>query len=432
MAMTSRQLIAWAALHERRARTGGVLGSALVVTLLAGGALAGWVAWRGTAGVGAASHAWLAGALVAFALAFMRVPFHLYWRADAALLAQLPIEGGPLLDAALWRCVRAAASTTFAVALGAVPLARVPGGSLELACRHVAVAGALGIAAALLLPAVAVWAATLVAASQGDRVAALRVAAGIDATRRTTGTDAATRPPTPSTAALGAFPGFASTLVLVGVLLETAWLTGGTPAAPAPIVLGLIAAVSVLAITLTRATAPRLMGTILRDVSALDRQRLAALEINPPTAIERRIARLLGEGALPYTKDAQLMRRRYPMAFALGALIFLVLAIVGLAQPTDPMPWLTATLVGAAAYGLALAGRLHHPPIELAKLSAMLPISPAAIARAKRAWVLAWWSIFVVVPGVFAVVRQAEPLAGAALLGGGTLLVLGAALARRH
>ena len=42
-------------------------------------------------------------------VAFMRVPFHIYWRQDASLLAQLPIEGKPLFDAALLRCVRAAA-----------------------------------------------------------------------------------------------------------------------------------------------------------------------------------------------------------------------------------------------------------------------------------------------------------------------------------
>ena len=101
-----------------------------------------------------------------------------------------------------------------------------------------------------------------------------------------------------------------------------------------------------------------MMGTILRDVSALDRQRLAHLEIRPPTAIERGLAKLAGaDGALVYAKDARLVRRRFPMAFALGALAFLILAIVGLAVPDDPMPWLTATIAGGALYGVALAGR---------------------------------------------------------------------------
>jgi hypothetical protein len=428
MAMTSAELIRWSSLHEKRARTG----SAIVVALAAGAALAGWVWWRTReAGFAAGSHAWLAGTLAAHAVAFMRVPFHLYWRADAALLAQLPIEGGPLLDAALWRCIRAAAATTIAVAIGAAPLAEL---STELLLRHLAVAGALGLAAALFLPAVAIWAASLVAVSQGDRIAALRVAAGIDGERRpaksSTG-DEPVAPPSPSTAALGAFPGFASTLVIVGVLLGASWLTGGDPKVPAPIVLAIIAGASVLAIIATRASAAAMMGRILRDVSALDRQRLAALEIHPPSGIERAIAKLIGDAALPYSKDARLMRRRYPMAYALGALAFLVLVIIGIAQPDDPVSWLTATLVGVTAYGLAVGARLHRPPIEHAKLSATLPITPAARRRAKVAWVIGWWLIFVLVPALFATLRQADPIAGLALTGGGTLVVVGAALLRR-
>ena len=412
--MTSAELIRWSSLHERRSRTGGVLGSSLVIALLAGGALAGWVAWRGVqvgdaytpdeigaataASLARASHAWLAGALAAYAVAFMRVPFHLYWRGDAALLAQLPIDGGPLLDAALWRCVRAAAATTLAVAIGTLPMFRI---STELALRHLALAGSLCLAAALFLPAVATWAASLVAISQSDRVQLLRVAAGIDRDRRAT----TAQPPNSSTAALGAFPGFASTLVIVGVLISSSWLTGGSPNVPAPIVLAAIAAISIASMLATRAKAPRVMGTILRDVSALDRQRLAMLEIHPPTAIERAIAKLIGAAALPYSKDARLMRRRYPMAFALGALIFLVLAIIGIARPADPVPWLTATLVGAVAYGIAVAGRLRRPPIELVKLSATLPITDAARRRAKLAWILSWWMIFVVIPALFAILR---------------------------
>ena len=419
--MTSAELIRWSGLHDRR----GTKGNALVIALVAGAALAGWVWLRGRdAGFVAGSHAWLAGALAAFAVAFMRVPFHLYWRADAALLAQLPIEGGPLLDAALWRCTRAAAATTAAVAIGAAPLALA---SPELMLRHLAVAGTLGLAAALFLPAVAIWAASLVAVSQGERVAALRVVAGIDGERRAP----STTPPAPSTAALGAFPGFASTLVIVGVLMSTSWLTGGDPRVPAPIVLAAIAGTSVLAILATRASAAAMMGRILRDVSALDRQRLAVLEIHPPSGIERAIARLIGDAALPYAKDARLMRRRYPMAYALGALVFLTLVIIGISRPVDPVSWLTATLVGAAAYGLAVGARLHKPPIEHAKLSATLPISSAARRRAKVAWVIGWWTIFVLAPALFATLRQADPTAGLALAGGGTLLVVGAAILRR-
>jgi hypothetical protein len=429
--VTSGQLIRWAALHERRARTGGILASPPVIAVLVGGALAGWISWRsGTAPV-AASHAWLAGTMVAFGLAFMRVPFHLYWRTDAALLAQLPIPGQALLDAALWRCVRAGATTTLAVMLAAAPLARISG---PLAVRHLAIAAVLGLAAMLLMPAVAIAAAALVAAGQSERITALRRAAGIDgatAGARPSNGAAAAPPPAPSTAALGALPGFAATILFALVLLISGWLTGAPATLPAVPVLAALAAVSVLVVLALRASAPPLMGTILRDVSALDRQRLARLEIGPPTALERAIAGTLGDAALAYGKDARLMRRRYPMAFALGAVVFLVLVIVGLARPADPSPWLIAAIGGATVYGLALGGRLRRPPIELARLTAMLPVESAAVRRAKVAWLAGWWTVYVGLPGVFAVLRQPEGWGGLGLVGAGTLLVLGAGLARR-
>lgn len=412
--VNSRELIRWQQLAESRARS--VLTSSLVLALCAGGVIAAWVYWRGAQSPLAGSNAWFAVTLVAYATAFMRVPFHIYWRQDASLLAQLPIEGGALFDSAMLRCVRAAISTTVAVAIGALPILEL---STEIYLRHLAMAGALGTAAAGLLPAVAIWAAQLVAIGQrDDRIQRARAAAGI--------TQA---PGAPSTAALGAVPGFISTFVFVGVILGYRWLTGRDTDIPTPIVLGAIVGVSILAIVATRSSAPKMMGTILRDVSALDRQRLATLEIRPPTAIERVLAKLAGAGALVYEKDARLVRRRYPMAFALGALAFLILAIVGLARPDDPMPWLTAVIAGGALYDVALAGRLVRPPIELARLTSTLPLG--GITRAKLVWLFGWWTVFVVVPGLFASLRQPDPTPGLALLGGGTVLVLLGALVRR-
>jgi hypothetical protein len=415
--VNSRELIRWQGLAESRSRS--FLTSSFVLALIAGGAIAGWVAWRQDVDPIAGSNAWFAVTLVAFALAFMRVPFHIYWRQDASMLAQLPIEGASLFDAALLRCVRAAVSTTIAVAIGAIPIAMI---STEIYLRHVAMAAALGTAAAGLIPAVAIWAAQLVAIGQrDDRIQRARAAAGI--------TQA---PGAPSTAALGAVPGFASTFIFVGVIMGYRWLTARDSDIPTPVVLAAIAGVSIAALLATRSSAPRMMGTILRDVSALDRQRLAHLEIRPPTAIERGLAKLAGaHGALVYAKDARLIRRRFPMAFALGALAFLILGIVGIAKPDDPMPWLTATIAGGALYGVALAGRLYRPPIELARLSATLPIPHGAITRAKLVWLLGWWTIFLVVPALFAALRQPDPMPGLALLGGGTLLVLIGAVVRR-
>jgi hypothetical protein len=192
---------------------------------------------------------------------------------------------------------------------------------------------------------------------------------------------------------------------------------------PAPILLAVIAAASALAGLAARAGAG-IMAIVLRDVSALDRQRLATLEIKPPTAIEGAIGRLIGEAALPYGRDARLMRRRYPMAFALGALGFGVLVVVGLARPADPTPWLSVAIGGAAAYGLALAGRLHRPPVELARLSATLPLTVSTRARAKLAWLLGWWTLFIAAPAVFAALRQSDPGFGLALTGATTIVII--------
>lgn len=392
--MTSRDFIRWSRLHEKRSRSGV---SSILVVVLCAVAFAALVYWRAhERSPISASKTWLAGALAAFALAFMRVPFHLYWRQDAALLAQLPIGGGPLFDAALLRCVRAAAATSVVALAGAAPLAEY---SAELFLRHAIMTATFFTLAAGFLPAAATWAASLVAG--GADALELATKLGGAPVRVTTKTS----PPGSSSAVLGALPGFASTVVIVFVIIAAPWLTGREAALPGPIVLAGLAAVSGLTLVAMRAAAPRLMGTILRDVSALDRQRLATLEILQPTTLERAVARMVGDAGLVYRKDARLMRRRYPMAFALGALAFLVLVIVGLARPADPMPWLVAVLTGSAIYALALAGRLRRPPIEIPRLAATLPISTAAIARAKLAWVVAWATVFVAIPVVFAAAR---------------------------
>ena len=72
--MTSRELIRWSRLHEQRARTI----PAVLIPLLGGGVLAAWVGWRANTSIPAASHAWLAGTIVAYAVAFLQMPFHIY------------------------------------------------------------------------------------------------------------------------------------------------------------------------------------------------------------------------------------------------------------------------------------------------------------------------------------------------------------------
>lgn len=417
--MNAARFRGWERLRE--AREGGSL-RRWAIGALAGAGLAGLVAWRAQAAIVAASHLWLAGTCAAFVVAFMRVPIQIYWRKDAALLAQLPLDGGFLFDAAIRRCVRAAIATVIVPLIGAAPFAlqsaeavnqatrtlhAIPFAGdpvprlvpLELFGRHAAFAATFAVIAACFIPAITMWAASLVASSKQLLHMATAIG-GAPAQRK-----ALEAPGTGSAGAvLGAIPGFASSLAFVVLFLMSSWLVHGDPTLDAMTGFTIIAIASLVPLVVLRTKVAPHMGEILRDVSALDRQRLAFVEIHPLTAIERLVAKLVGAAAVPYAKDARLMRRRYPMAFALGALAFLVLIIIGLVRPADPT-WLVATLAGALLYAIALARRLGQPPIELARLSLTLPIAAAAIRRAKLAWLVTWLFVFVAVPATFALVR---------------------------
>ncbi len=420
--MTTQQFLRWQALAEKRSRTGWWT-SPWLVAIVCGALIAGLVAWRAErAGVLAASHAWLAVTIIAHGLAYMRVPFHMYWRSDAALLAQLPIDGRPLFEAALRRCARAALATGLACAIGAIPIALVPAYDvarqlhvdvpttpvwipIQLAVRHLVLAGALALTAGALVPAVVVWAASLLVRGDGGKAAATAVRAAMAAATASPQRLASQSAQGSAGTVLGAIPGAAGVIIISCAIGTRAFLLGANDQRGFLLIVGLAAA-SVLALIVARRAAGGVMGAILRDVSALDRQRLATLEIKPPTALERGVAKLLGaEAGLTYRKDARLMRRRYPMAFALGALIFLVLAVVGIARPADPAPWLAAAVAGGAVYAIVLAGRVRRPPIELPRQISTLPITPGALARAKHAWVIAWTIVFVLVPLGFALAR---------------------------
>lgn len=427
--MTARELLRWQRTHAwRQARGRAWWTSRTALALATAAALAALVSWRSGISVSSASHTWLAGTVAIFALAFIRVPAHLYWRADAALLGQLPIGGGALFDVAVVRCIAAAATATGAVVAGAIPLlaldeSRVGAATrllqavpiagdpvprltpLTFFLRHVAVAGTLGIAAAALIPAVAMWAASLVATERGGGI--LRAATAIAGGNSASGDREAppSSPPSSGAAVLGAVPGAASSAVIVVIILAAPWLQNHDAAVSIALSFSALVAFSIAGVLAMRSSAPRVMPLILRDVSSLDRQQLATLELHPPTALERGIASLLGDAAVSYRKDARLVRRRYPMAFALGAVIFVAFGIIGLARPGDAAPWLIATFIGAAIYGAVLASRLWRVPIELPHLAATLPIAGGARARAKLTWLAVWVLLFVALPAAFAIFR---------------------------
>ena len=409
--LSSRALIRWSRLHAKRERISPWRSPWLATTILA-------CAFAAGVDVGP-TGTWIAGACLLFGVACLRVPFHVYWRRDAALLAQLPIGGGALYDAALARCAIAGVETFAIAALGALPIAI---DAPALAPRLLAFIAAFASAVALAMPAVVVGTAALVAGEdEGGAVAAMRSAAGVATAPSARG----------STALLGAVPGVAGAALLVVLIRDRPWIRATELTPDASLHLLALAFGSPLLALLARPRAAAAMGRILRDVSALDRQRLATLEIHPPTAIERAIAALLGDGAVIYRKDARLVRRRYPLAFALGAIVFLTIAIASVVASPTRIAVIAMALAGAALYALMLARRVATAPIEVERLRRTLPIAVGAIHRAKVAWVAGWWTVFVAVPGVFAAVRVADDVVTGALLATTVVVLAGAAIANR-
>ena len=407
--ITTRRLLRWGDLDERRRRAAlhaGVL--RWIARLGAGAGIAAWAAGEG--GV-AASRIVVAATVVVYAWVMLGAPFRMYWRPDSPLLARLPIPGRVLFDVALIRSARAALAAAVVV-VPAAALVDAPG-------RHLALVGAVAVASALLLPAIALGGGAIVA---GGKAQALMRAVG--------GAEVAA----PPTAWLGVLPGLAAAAVVLAILACAGWLAGTATTTivgpPAPL-LGGLAAASVVAALAARGAAARVMPQAVREVAALDVQRLAHLEIHPPTAIERAIGARLPPGArLVHGKDARLLRRRFPMAFVTGAVTTLALWIVAATRPDAAVVWVGAIVAGFAGYALAMAWRLTARPIELPYL-ATLPIARADVVRAKAAY-LATWTLLYPLLGAAALAARAPVAAAVAAGVAGIVAVSGYVLLRRQ
>jgi hypothetical protein len=162
---------------------------------------------------------------------------------------------------------------------------------------------------------------------------------------------------------------------------------------------------------------------MLRDVSALDRQRLAPLELTPPPSTLRLARRwLAASSARILDKHALLVSRRYPMASVAGAVAFATSAITAIASP-DALGVLVTTSALALAYAWILHRRLYASPIELPRLLASLPVSPAQVAAAGRAYVLWWWGLYALVPAVLVFVRTSQVAALAGIYAAATVVL---------
>jgi hypothetical protein len=234
----------------------------------------------------------------------------------------------------------------------------------------VAIAAA-AIASAAIGPAAALFAGALIAS---DRAMA--------AVQSLTGEVGA-----PRTTWLGMFPGIAAAAIGAAIMAAAPWLVGAdsTAVGRAPALIAVLLGSSLAALLASLPLAPGAMVAAVREVAALDRERLAHVERAEPSALERAWSRLVRADARGvYLKDARLARRRYPAPYFLTALALAALWVVALAEPEAYVTWFASLLAVLAAYAVIMAWRSVRPPIEHPRLLAALPLSQRAVADAKR------------------------------------------------
>jgi hypothetical protein len=418
--MTARELLAWGDLDERRRRQHGRgLGRIPrpLVSLLGAGLLFAAVARSvgafGADAQGDSTPADASGLLVA-AIATLHVlvlfgaPFRMYWRRDSSLLGRLSIDGKALFTVALMRSARATLLVAVPCAVAALPFGIWI--HWEIALRHLALVGIAALGAALMGPAVTLSAGAIVASDKAD---ALFEQMGGEFRA-------------PKTSWLGIFPGLAATGLALILIAASGWVGGKqtTAIGPAPAVLGVAAAAPVLLVLWAWSVADRVMLAAQREVSALDQERLAHVDLTRASWLERAWAAvtLRGHAGLLFDKDARLARRRFPIPYFLGLVGVIALWGIAAGAPQSMLVW-SGTIAGSLGlYGIVMARRHAVPPIEHPRLLRTLAFSPGEVASAKHQRVISWMVIYPVLGSVPVVLRAAQPVTAAIVLG--TILVV--------
>jgi hypothetical protein len=415
--MSPARLVRWARLDDqrrRRARRGPTGWPAWLWSLLFGAALAALVARR-AGGLGAVGDAAAGGRLLAtwaaalFLAVLCGAPFRIYWRRDAAMLARLPLPGRTLFGLALWRSLAATVHALLATAPAAVVIAlAAPMVGARVAALLVALAALAGLAG----PAVALAAGAVVASDQAR--AALASLSGELAA--------------PRTSWLGALPALAGTGLVLLVIAVAPWVASGGDRR-GPLLLAAAALASLAAAAWAWWAAARVMPAALREVAALDRERLAHVDRSTPSLLERSWSRLMvrdHRARLVAGKDAALLRRRHPAPYFIGPVTVIGLWIAAASGGAGAQAGELSVLAALAAYAALMARRSLEAPTEIPRLLATLPLSSSSAASAKRAlaglralsWVgLAGAGLMVFHSGVVVVVAVAVLAVLAALAG---------------
>jgi len=306
-------------------------------------------------------------------------PFRMYWRRDSALLARLPIPGSALFRVALARGLWAATSALAGPAVLAGALCWLATPSIGL--RHLALVGVAWVVSALLAPAAALAGGALVASDKLDQMM-----------EQMGGEFRA-----PRTGWLGILPGLAAAGGALVVIGGADWALGaprtalGNPLA----LLGPPLALGVIGVVWAIAAADRVMLAAVREVSALDRERLAHIDLSKASPLERAASHLIGARArIVYDKDMRLSRRRYPMPYVVSVTGVLAAWIVAAVRPEAMVAWTASILACLVAYGAIMARRRRQPPIEQPRLLATLPFGTGDVAAAKRMALTLWLVVF--------------------------------------
>lgn len=391
---TGKELLAWGDLDEQRRGRAPAWIAVAVAGLVLGAEVARRAGWFEGVRALPSSELILAVLVAGFVPAMFGAPYRMFWRRDAALLARLPVPGAALWYVALVRAARAAAKSVVAVAPA---LAVVAVGDAAVAARAAAVAGALAIAAVALVPSVCLAAAYMVASGKARGLASSVGGGEVEL---------------PTTTWLGGLPAIAMAGVVVPAIYAAPWIADGA-GTTGPIALAVIAGASLLAVALATTAAPRIYPLAMREVAALDRQIHAHLEIEPPTSIERAVGARLGAAAPVHDRLARLMRRRYPLALFAVVLGCVVALAIGIWPPAELVAWLAPVAAGLG-FVVGWASRaVTRPPLELPRLTAMQPISAAAVARAQRAYVGTWLVLYAAIPLAVPVATAGRPLVAA-------------------
>jgi hypothetical protein len=378
---------------------------------------------EGEATPAGASDVWLAVVAASHVVVLLGAPFRMYWRRDSAMIGRSAIAGDAIFTVALVRSVRAAARVALPCAMAAVVFGLGPLGSWEIALRHVTLVAIALLWAGLLGPCVALAAGAIVA-SETAQAALKSLTAEFEA---------------PRTSWLGILPGLFGAGFALILIAAAAWSRGAsaTPVGEPVYLLAGSAMAPLVLVLWARARAASVMLSALREVAALDQERLAHVDLTTPSPLERLAGRVAASlrGAparLVLEKDASLSRRRYPIPFFLGLVGLVALWILAIVAPADLLVWAGVISAGLSAYGVIMARRSMVAPIEYLAYLRTLAVPVRAVSAAKRGRLLLWIAVYMGLGAAPVIARAPQPGMAALLLCAvaGASLIAGAAVTR--